>query len=77
MILASPYSEMVTMLQTDCRHFSVVEKGEAKELIVSREANVRTGEAECATLHPGETWKTMVFPLSTRPQSEFQNHFPR
>lgn len=46
---------MVTMLQTDCRHFSVVEKGEAKELVVSREVNVRTGEAECATLHPGET----------------------
>lgn len=55
MILAFPYSEMVTMLQTDCCHFSVVEKGEAKELILSREANVRTGEAECVMLHPGET----------------------
>lgn len=55
MILTFPYSEMVTMLQTDCCHFSVVEKGEAKEVILSREAHVRTGEAECATLHPGET----------------------
>lgn len=55
MILVFPYSEIVTMLQTDCRHFSVVEKGEAKELIVPREGNVRTGEAVCVTLHPGET----------------------
>lgn len=70
MIPVFPHSEMVTMTQTGCRHFSVFEKGEAKELLVSREENLRTGEAECVMLYSVETQRTMVFPSSTRPQSE-------
>lgn len=35
MILVFPHSEMVTLIQTNCHHFSVFEKGESKEILIS------------------------------------------